>query len=345
MDSSFYFLFVICIIAICLTIYKVYFKETIIEGNWFKRTFKKAKKTIRQIDPTKIIKDSINKVSNFFKTIFHNFTKPVTQIFNGMTNEIKYINGRLQALPNSIDNIFATINNDLNQILNDLKNVITAPMNGIDTMITNFKRLMCFFETIPGRIDLIITGTQNIFEGIDEQYKLIIKAAGLGLSSTNQLLNVSVIYINSYLKCALKLIKNLYKCAFYYMIDAFGKLLFLPIKIIFFLLHAIFNIDTDMIENNIWKGMQYIDSIFYSILHFHIIYFPKHIRDDCYTCISLRDKVVKTHSNNVNKTFNTDIPNLFNRDDDYGANKIYRGKRQFEASKTMPKAPSHNSVK
>ena len=348
---------IISALVIGITVYKVYFKEKIIEGNWFRRAARSVSRAVsgavsavggvvKSLDPTKFINSAIKSVSDFFKDLFKTMLAPIDDIFDSMTKDLKTMNKRLKSLPNSMNNILSDVVDDLKSALDAMKKVIMAPMAGIDTMIANFKRLMCFFETVPQRVNNIMTGMDNVFQGIEEQYALILKAAAMGAKETNKLLNYSVIFINMYFKCAVKFVLNLYKCFFYYMVDAFIRFLFLPIKLLLVVFSKFINFDPNAIETKIWKGFEFIDMIVYSTLDFHIIYFPKSVREDCYTCVTLKAKVVKDQGNVVDKTFKKDMPELVNGNNkDVGVAKIRRGRNQFNEASAMPRSRPPEQVK
>ena len=66
---------IISTLVIGITVYKVYFKEKIIEGNIFKKIGRAisgaAKSATKALDPTKFINSAITSVSDFFKDLFH----------------------------------------------------------------------------------------------------------------------------------------------------------------------------------------------------------------------------------------------------------------------------------
>jgi hypothetical protein len=364
----------ISVLVVSITVYEVYFKEKIIEGNILrnltrrftraanraadaaanaaKKAANAAKKAAKKAAEValkalkKAVNDTISKVGDLFEQLFKDMLKPVDDLFDSMTSDLKKMNERLKILPKSMNDILADVVDELKTALSAMKKVIMAPMAGIDDMITNFKRMMCFFETIPGRVNNIMAGMDNTFQGIEEQYNLLLKAAALGTKETNRLLNYSVVFINMYFKCAVKFITNLYKCLFYYMVDAFGRLLFLPLKLILFVFSKFINFDPVAIETKIWKGLEVIDEIVFSIMQFHIIYFPASIRKDCYTCVTLKPKVVRDQGIVVNQTFKKDMPNLVNGSiKGVGIAKIKRGKRQFEEASAMPGSRPPEQVK
>lgn len=345
--------FILSMFIIGLTVYKTITRETNIEP-FFKRVVRAVRRVARSavksvtksVDPSKFVKDAVNKVGNFFKSLFRNAMRPFNSLFRSMTSDLRKMNNRLKALPNSMNRVLGKVVKDLQKSLNSMKKMILAPMAGIDTMIKNFERIMCFFETVPQRVNNVIAGVDNIFTGIEEQYNLLLKAAAAGISATNKLINFSAIFVFDYLKCAIKLITNLNECFFYYFIDALIRFLLLPIKIVIYVLSIFISIDASSVEKSIWEGIEFIDSIFFSIMQFHIIYFPSNIRKKCYTCITLKPDVVKSKAKNVQTTFKEEIPEILDGEKkNIGVAKIKRGRRQFDEASAMPRARPPSRVK
>jgi hypothetical protein len=96
-------------------------------------------------------------------------------------------------------------------------------------------------------------------------------------------------------------------------------------------------IDTDSIFTNIGNGLEYLDSVWYSIAGFHLIYFPESVRNDCFTCVRLKGSAVANKAIELEKTFTTKIPQIMA---DGGAKEFNRAKNQFnESSVLVPREP------
>lgn len=337
--------FIISLIIIIILFFRYKHEKALYEP-FFKKAAKAVSKAGSSLDPSKIINDAMDSAKKFFIGLLDPVKKPFEKFFENIDKEFGKIGKSLNALPKALESIGDDIRKDMEKAMEDLKKTITSPMKGIDEMIADFKKLMCLLETFPNRISNAVSGVDNIFKGIDEQYQLIMKAAGLGFKETSTLTNYSAVFVNSYLKCFVKFLTNIHKCFFYYIVDAFGRFLYLPVKVSLWFLKLYFNLDLYHIEKRIWNGMLAIDQIVYSTMQFHIFHFPESVRKQCYTCIRLKKEVVKKQANVVDHTFNEKIPNMVNGEiTNVGLAKIRRGKRQFDEVLAMPRARPPGRVK
>lgn len=268
---------------------------------------------------------------NFVISPFKKIGKKLTGVFNKIKN---FIN----SIPRALNKIVRDVKDALNDALDAMKNVIMKPLKGIDEMISDFEKLICLLETFPDRISNILYGFDSVFQGIGEQIELIGIAAERGFDETATLTNYSFIFFNSYLKCFMKFLTNMHKCFFFYIVDVVGKFLYLPIRVVMWLSKTLLGFDLYSTEKKIWKGIEYIDSVIFSIFHFHVIHFPKSIRDDCYTCIRLRKEVINRQAKVVDHTFNVEIPEIFNDGikNEVGLARIRKGGRHFDEVTVMP---------
>ena len=86
-------------------------------------------------------------------------------------------------------------------------------------------------------------------------------------------------------------------------------------------------------------AIEKMDTIFYSFFGFHLIYFPKSIREDCFVCKRLKNSAVSKKADDVADTFNKKIPEIMKRG---GATQFNRADRQFkESSKVHVREPWH----
>jgi hypothetical protein len=325
------------IILILFHLYKTYF---VVQEPFFKKIGRAVSRAASSVDPTKLIKEALGKVEKGFLELLGKFSKPFTDFFDSINKKFKKISEFIKSIPDTLEDVANDVKEELNKALNDMKKIIMKPMDGIDEMISDFKKLMCLFESFPNRIANAISGVDLIFQGIGEQYNLIMKAAGRGFDETSTLTNYSIVFFNSYLKCFMKFLLNMYKCFFFYMVDAIGKFIYLPIRIIMWFLKVSLGFDLYPTEKKIWNGIEYIDSIIFSTFQFHIIHFPKSIRDDCYTCIRLRKEVVNRQGRKVDHTFNVEIPEIINEGikNKVGIAKMRKGARHFDEVVAMPRA-------
>tara|TARA_B110000879_G_scaffold158586_1_gene204753 strand:+ start:783 stop:1538 length:756 start_codon:yes stop_codon:yes gene_type:complete len=237
-----------------------------------------------------------------------------------------------------------TIKNIPNMIANAIKNAIERMFRkafaGVLEMIENFKRIICFLQSIPKRSRNITSGVNNIFKGVGKKYEAIGKSIGVGVDSTSNLFIYSGEWAKGRLACVIKFILNLYKCILFYILKAIYSILCIiilePIKFI----GSLFGIDMNKNIDKAGKGIIEIDAFFYSIFGFHLIYFPESIRKDCFTCVRLKDSAVSKVADKLAWTFNTKIPYIMSEEG--GDPEFKRAQNQFfESSVLVPREPQN----
>jgi hypothetical protein len=339
-ENEYGIFFVISFVILCIVIYYKFNLFKTYEPFWGA-----IKKVASALDPTKWINDALNAAKKFFVNLLDVVKRPFVKFFNKINDAFKSIGRYISRIPKFLSDIADDVVDALNDALLELKKIITAPMKGINDMITDFKRLICLFESFPNRIANLLSGIDNIFQGVGEQMELILKASALGLKETSTLMDYTGVFLASYIKCAGKFVVNLYKCVFFYIIDIICKILYLPVRIVLWFLKLFLNIDFYPMEERIWQGILYIDQIIYSVLEIHIVYWPETIREQCYTCVRLRKDVVNRQAEKVDYTFKVKIPDMINGDlTRVGMAKIRRGKRMLEEITAMPRARPPNKV-
>jgi hypothetical protein len=108
--------------------------------------------------------------------------------------------------------------------------------------------------------------------------------------------------------CLFKNIKNIQVCFFYYLLEIFGQILYLPIRIFLFLMYLI-KINLYKKEEAVWDMIEYLDTIVFAKTHIHICHYPRNIREQCYNCKRLKVDTLAKHSTPlVNDIFVT-VPN------------------------------------
>jgi hypothetical protein len=198
-------------------------------------------------------------------------------------------------------------------------------IDGIKNMIQTFKRLVCFFESVPARVRNINAGFENIFNGINAEFDAIGKSFNMGFSSINTLGAYIGELIGTYVGCGFKYFENFFDCIFYYLVDIILYVLYLPIMIIIWAFKKI-SIDFTYVEERVYNGLKTLNGVLYPIIGFQIIHWPKPVREKCYLCKRLKVDAVKKKADDVGVTFKEKIPKNFGKSRD----QFRIGKRQFE---------------
>lgn len=215
-------------------------------------------------------------------------------------------------------------------------------INGIKMMIQTFKRIVCFLNSVPIRIRNINAGFENIFNGINAEFDAIGKSFSMGFSSINVLAMYIGELISSYLGCGFKFIENFFDCIFYYIVDAIIYIIGLPLTFIIWAFGFYFGIDLSYVRERANNGLKTVNNFLFPYLGFHIIHWPKPVREQCYLCKRLKVEAVSKKADEVGVMFNETIPNNFGK----SRSKFRIGKRQFdEIFKTIVREPTDASLR
>mgnify|MGYP006074595005 CR=1 FL=1 len=239
-------------------------------------------------------------------------------------------------------NAFRTITRIPQMIANAIKSAIESmfrkALGGILKMIEDFKRIVCFLESLPLRARNITSGVGNIFDGVAKKVEAIGKSFSAGFESTGTLASYAGEYTGTRIECVLKFIKNFYKCAIFYIIRIFCEILYLIITLPFVLVGFIFGMDIDKeVFAPAKKALMYGGSLIGVDFEFHLKYFTKNIYKDCFSCRRLKDSALANAGNEWQDTFTKKIPKIMA---DGGAKEFRRAKNQFnETSVLVPREP------
>jgi len=146
--------------------------------------------------------------------------------------------------------------------------------------------IVSFLEMIPKLINIvteIVMGIKDIFLGLAREFQEFPQGAfylGVHLAIFIQYLGV---FVFTNLFCAMQMIQNFTSCFFWYALDIFGKILYL-VPQVFILIFSLFGIPAREMEKNIWDALESVDRLVVDMSGYHLIHFPKSVRDRCYNC-------------------------------------------------------------
>lgn len=244
------------------------------------------------------INESIN---NVFKGVIDDADKFLKKVPKEITKEI-------DNLENEINNVSKKITRPVNEFMyNNVEKPILDLTKGIDEMIEDFVRIVCFINKSPVRFRNLGAAFENVFDGVISEFIALGYALELGFNSISELVYYASKYLESYLECVVKFLKNFIQCVPFYILDIVGQILYLPIRLLMWLFSTFLFIDLYAREKQVWNGLESLDHQLYPYIGFHIIYYPKHIRNNCYVCLRLKGDVVKRKNKEVHNTFNGEI--------------------------------------
>ena len=224
-------------------------------------------------------------------------------------------------------------------IMNAIEKMFRVPLDGIMTMIENFKRIVCFLESMPKRARNVTSGVNNIFLGVEKKVDSLGKSFNAGIESTGTLFAYGGEYAGSRMRCIVQFIQNFYKCVFFYILKSIGGILKIIILKPIEYVGSMFGVNMEARIDQIGEGIITIDQFFYSIVGFHLIYFPESVRKDCFTCVRLKGSAVSKRADELKYTFDTKIPKIMTEEG--GDKEFRRAKNQFtESSVIAPREPN-----
>lgn len=118
-----------------------------------------------------------------------------------------------------------------------------------------------------------------------------------------------VVFAISWMMCLFKNITNLQACMFYYILEIFGIILYLPVRLLLWVASQ-FKIDLYPLEQNIWDKIEYLDGVVFNYGGFHICHYPKSIREQCYKCRRVKISALDKHTAPLVRDLTETVPAL-----------------------------------
>jgi hypothetical protein len=121
-------------------------------------------------------------------------------------------------------------------------------------------------------------------------------------------------WLGQYFECALQKIIYLPKCFLWYALDCMSWIIYLPFRIIFWLLDYIFNLGIeDFVHDYFWCLLEDLDKFIHDDgennlgTGFHIIHFQDSVMETCYNCNIQSIGKGMPNTCNLNSTYNNFI--------------------------------------
>lgn len=133
-------------------------------------------------------------------------------------------------------------------------------------------------------------GLGEIFAGVAREMIELPAGIAIGALGVSRFIQTIWVFGISNFFCGMKMMRNFTSCAIYYLLEIIGNILYLIPMLIFLVLDWISQDGKvgSWIENKLWNRLEVIDRFTIDNLGFHIIHFPKSVRDKCYNCRRLK---------------------------------------------------------
>ena len=204
----------------------------------------------------------------------------------------------------SIDDAFAKLDPTKNGIADGMNRV----KDGFEEMADFFKKIGRQFEVLPKRFKLIEEGFTGIFNGFGQTFRAMATGIGKGMLDVFLIIEFTFVWFFTHLICGVTLATRLNKCFFYYALDCMGQILYLPFRLAFWVISMYMGDEIYKTEKAMWNNIESLDGYFYNYFQFHIMHYPKNVRDWCYNCKRLKGNVLTDTSNMIAYDFNTRLP-------------------------------------
>jgi hypothetical protein len=240
-----------------------------------------------------------------------NVIKPVvepiiTTMINGVVNPLK------TTINNSIIDKF---NSALTTVVSEIETATNKTVGGLNSGLSGFfdilKTISNFINETTARFIKMGDGLNEIFTGLFEtEVKGLGDGLNKGFTNIGELLKYSGEFIFSYITCGVQYIQNLHRCLLFYCLDAFGQIMYMPVRLLLWFMKTFLFRDMYSLENMAWDYLEKADQYFYQYTGVHISHYPKNIRDSCYNCKRMKVNALKGKVKEINYDFNKRMPAL-----------------------------------
>ena len=141
--------------------------------------------------------------------------------------------------------------------------------NPFSEIINGFKRMIGFVNMLVG----IGNYLRDLFRYLFDYINRIVD----NVKQSFMFVPSVFVWLASVISGGLKFIINLPKCYMWYFLEAFGQLLYLPIRTLFWM----FNLQS--IETMAWEFAEKIDCMAKKFTGYHLIHYSNDIQDRCYS--------------------------------------------------------------
>jgi hypothetical protein len=166
--------------------------------------------------------------------------------------------------------------------------IIPEMFNGIIQITEKVADWTQDVATIGERLQHLAVGIVDLGEGLGDEIIGFPQAVEIGTVDMATFIVTTIIYVGELIYCTMRSLQNFPSCFIYYAIEIFGILIYLPVKLFFWILGL------QSIEDSLWGIMYHLDEQFYKLTGghnddhskagYHFLHYPCWIIDKCYSC-------------------------------------------------------------
>jgi hypothetical protein len=210
-------------------------------------------------------------------------------------------------------------------------------MGGFEDALEMIPMIIKFIITLPQRFGNILTGLLNIFFGVAVALKDVGVISGIVFIDFFILMMYSWEFVRTYTICGVQFAGNITNCIFYYIIDIivnFLTLLFVHLPLWLLLNFLGINLYKEM--QKMYDMLEKLDQIILNYVGFHIIHWPKNVRDKCYNCKRLKMSVYAGKIMGLVDDFTIKIPAIIIKSIPYLKGALNNLMQIFSSNPEMP---------
>jgi hypothetical protein len=156
------------------------------------------------------------------------------------------------------------------------------------------KKFLGIIPELIHRVVLLADGVLSIFEGLELEVEGVAKSAVTLVDHVGGLIMYLAVLGATTLTCSIYYISNIRACFIYYLLEIFGQLLYLPVRVLAWIIKMTKLINPYPYLDLFWGYMEKLDMFIYTYCKFHIIHYPRSVREKCYVCKRLKQSTVAT---------------------------------------------------
>jgi len=229
---------------------------------------------LKRLDPTNIfnaIKDKLESFGNLLK--------------NGIEKAVKGLTDQFDVIKDGFKTFGKMITDGMTKMTDGMKDLQKMIFGPIENIFTKIKR--------------VFVGYGEIMEGVGIAFFDFNKGISLGFKSDVELLSYVGEFMFTNLYCGLRYLVFLPACIFFYLIDVFFLILYIPVRIMLFMIYMVSFKEIYEYETYFWNIVRGIDNECFKMSGFNFIKWPKVIRDQCYNCKRLKIDALSNKADQV----------------------------------------------
>jgi len=149
-----------------------------------------------------------------------------------------------------------------------------------------------FFKELGKRFKFLGEGIGGIIKGVGEEFVGVVEGSFFFLNDMIAWVITVVVFSGTNIICFIELLGNFKQCILYYLLNIIFEILYIPVRIIIWILIKIGIINLEPLIDKFSAFLEKIDQKIYKYSKFHIIHYPKSIREKCFVCKRLKPQVL-----------------------------------------------------